>query len=164
MLRRSRGLSSGVGAAVNMDPIEGLRQTGSQFMQLARVIAGQRAQQPCASGRKPQQHAAAVFWVLRAQQQSLALRPVDQFDHAVVALAKAAGCVGDCRRRPCGRTRYLQQKLMLLRLQADCLCRILAELQEAPQLEAEIGEGGEQGIWNGEAGSGIHSYIVLRCI
>ncbi len=133
-------------------------------MQLARVIAGQRAHLPCASGGEPQQHTTAVGWILRPPQPSLALRPVDKFDHAVVAQAEAAGRVGDggCRAR--GRTRYLQQELVLLGLQADCLRRALAKLQEAPQFEAEISEGGEQVVWDGRVGSRAHIYIVLRYV
>ena len=101
---------------MGMDALEGLRETGSEFVQLPRVIVRERAQQPLAPACEPQKHTAAIGRILRAPQQSLALRPVDQLNDAVVAQAEAPGCVRNGGGRGRGRTRYLQQELMLLGL------------------------------------------------
>ena len=50
------------------DTFESLCQTGSEFVQLPRVIVCQRAQQPLAPAREPQKHTTAVCRIFKAPQ------------------------------------------------------------------------------------------------
>ena len=51
------------------------------------------------------------------------LRPVDQFDRAVVLETEPVGRIGDCYRSSFGSTSNLEKQLVLLRLQAGFLSR-----------------------------------------
>lgn len=126
------------------------------------VLAREACQERLAFACQAQDGAAAICRVFFARQETFPLGAVDEFDGAVVLDAQSLGHVGDGDGRALGRAGYLEQKLMLLRLKARCQSGLLAEVQEAPQLEAELGERAEE-----ESGMSIkagvgHIYIVSR--
>ena len=85
-------------------------------------------------------YAPAILGIGSAEQQSFFHRAIDQLNGAVVVQAQTRGGIDDAdghaRRRPC----HLKHQLMLLRVQPDSICRLLAELQEAAQLISKLGK------------------------
>jgi hypothetical protein len=83
---------------------------------------------------------ARVVGIRRPLHQSLVLRPVDQFHHAVVAHLKAIGELA--YQRPVASRVSLdrQHELVLLGCDAVTAHRLLAEPQVAPDAEAQTGQ------------------------
>jgi hypothetical protein len=132
----------------------------SHFVQFSRMFTRQLLQNLSPFAREAQNGSAFVFLIRSSLDQIFPLRPVDQFDGAVVLEAEPAGGIGDCHRRSLGSSSNLQQQLMLLRLQTCFLCSTFAELQKAPQLVPKISQGVQQTI--GVFRLNSHKYIVTR--
>jgi hypothetical protein len=77
-----------------------------------------------------------------------------------VAHAETLGCIADRGRGTVGRSRDLQEELMLLRLQAELLRCVLAELEEQAELMTELGEGSELGQGCGGCSVGSDGLII----
>ena len=114
-------------ARVHLYPPQCSHQPRSHLVQFARVLASKLLQYLPPLARKPKDRPALVFFVCSSLDQIFPLRPVNQFNGAVVLQPEPAGRIGDCYRRFMGRTRNLEKKLMLLRLKARLLRRALAE-------------------------------------
>jgi hypothetical protein len=117
-----------------------------------------------ALSRDAKQRAALVDTVDGAREKAFALGAVYKFDCAVVLEAEALSGVGDGDLGAVRRAGYLQEKLMLLRLQSCTGCGSLTEMEKAAQLVAEIGEGAEKREIGIELFYGVHIYIVSRHI
>ena len=114
--------------------------------------AGEPAQNLPAFGREVQNRAPLVAGIGFPGKKAFAGGAVDQLDGAVVPEAKALGGVGDGDRGALRRAGHLEQQLVLLRLQSDLRGGRLAELEEAAQFVAEVGQGAEERV-------GGHLYI-----
>jgi len=110
--------------------------------------------------RKPENGAALVVLVGRSLDEFLAFRAVNQLDGAVVLQPEAAGCIGNRDGGSFSGAGNLEQKLMLLRMQACVDRRIFAELHELTKLESEISQRAEQMV--GMVYFIFHIYIVSR--
>ena len=128
------------------DSAEGCGETGRLIVELAEVIAGEAIEEAFAFRGEAKENAAAVGGVRGAAQEALVLGAVRELDDAVVAKAEALGGVGNGGRGAVGGTGDLEQELMLLGMEADGGGGGFAEVEEAAELEAEVGEGGEQGV------------------
>ncbi len=87
-----------------------------------------------------QLHAAVVLLVLIPCDQSSLAKTVDQFDGAMVADAQALRQIADSHRRLARKSLDRKQRLMLARGQAGIVRLYLAELEEAADQVAELGQ------------------------
>jgi len=101
------------------------------LVQFARVFAGKLLQDLPPLAREAQDGAAFIFLVCSSLDQIFSLRPVDQFNCAVVLQAEPICRIGDCDRCFVRRTCNLEKQLVLLRLKAGLLGRALAEQEKA---------------------------------
>lgn len=86
------------------------------------------------------QDGARVSGIGGAADGTAALQAIDQFDGAVMLQKQAAGQFADRGRRSLRQALDGEQQLVLLRLQAGGAGLIFTELQELPQLVAELRE------------------------
>ncbi len=84
-----------------------------------------------------------------APKKTLPNSAVHQFDSAVVAEQHAGGHVRDGRFRSCGNAAHTLKKLILLMRDSGLLRRELAELKEAAQLVAKLGQTAELRLIDG---------------
>ena len=126
------------------DVIEGGGKAGGLVVELAEVIAGEAVEEALAFRSEAEQDAAAVGGVFGAAQEALMLGAVGELDDAVVAQAEALGGVGDGGWGAVGGAGDLEEQLVLLGMEADGDGGGFAEMEEAAELEAEVGEGGEE--------------------
>jgi hypothetical protein len=117
-----------------------LNQPGQQLAQFALVIGREDAQHALALRRQREPHAAAIRGVMRALQQARFFASIAEFDNAVVAQAQPLGCVRDGGFHALGSSGNLQQKLMLLGLEAGLLGALLAKQQKLAKRVAEVGQ------------------------
>jgi hypothetical protein len=117
------------------------RELRAELAQLGPVHGGQLLQPLAAAAGQPQVHAPAVVPVRLAVEQAQRHQAVDQPHRAVMPDGELRGQFAD-RRPPAGRPGADgQQRLVLLRAQAERPRGRLAEGQELPQRGAEAGQG-----------------------
>ena len=141
---------------------QGSDQSRSHFIQFARVITREFVKDLPALARHVEDSATLVVLVDGSLDQVFALGAIDQFNGAVVPETEMARGIGDGNGRAFRGTGDLEQKLMLLRLQASGDRCIFAELEEFSQLKSKFRQGGEQIIRIFEIF--LHIYIVSRYI
>lgn len=124
-----------------MNVLEGSHQAGRCLNELARVLSGKLGQDAISLAGDVEDCAAAVGGIFGAFQQVFAHAAVHQLDGAVMPEAQALGRIGDGDGSVFRRAGHLEEQLVLLRLEARFHGGLLAEEEEAAQLEAEIGEG-----------------------
>src|SRR5580704_16787213 len=98
----------------------------------------QLLQQFLSAGSKSQQHLATVRFAARASDKTLGLKPVRQFNCAVMLNLQTFGQHTDGGHVVSGQSLYHQQCLMLVRLNAGSTRGLFAEVQEAADFVAEI--------------------------
>jgi hypothetical protein len=102
---------------------------------------GQAIKHLLSTRRGSQTNAAAIREVGRTFEQTLLLTAIDQFHHGVVLQPKGFSSIGNRRRTSSGNARDRQQELVLLRMQAGIVGRILANQKKFSQLMAKRCEG-----------------------
>ncbi len=123
-----------------LDQSQRLYQARQQFAEFAFVIRRQRTQHPVALGRHLELHSAAIGGVMQPLQQTRLFTSIAEFDDAVMAQAQSFRGVRHRGLNIFGGAGDLQQKLMLLGLQAGLLGAPLAEGQELAERVAELSQ------------------------
>ena len=138
---------------------QGSDQPRSHFIQFASVIARELVKDLPALARHVEDSATLVVLVDGSLDEVFTLGAIDQFNGAVVLETEMARGIGDSNGRAFRGAGDLEQKLMLLRLQAGGDRCIFAELKEFSQLKSKFRQGGQQMIRIYE---NVHVYIVSR--
>ena len=121
--------------------LQHLRQSRSQLSQLPCMARGKPSQHFLAFSRHLQNRSALVHAIFRSRKETFSLGSIYKFNRAIVFQPQAFGRVGNGDSPPLGSSRDLQEKLMLLWMQAHFLRSAFAEVQEAAQLEAKLRQG-----------------------
>jgi hypothetical protein len=152
-----------------VDPFNALEcadKLRSKLAELVRVMVREGIEDEAALAGDDEQDAAAVLGVFGAAEQALGDGSIDQLDDAVVAQAKTLGGIGDGGGGCLGGRGYLEEQLMLLRVET-CLGRgVLAEVEKGAEVGAELCESlQEMGpVAMRRFGLIVHIYIVSRYI
>ena len=117
------------------------------------MVVGEGLQDFVAGGGEMEDDAAAVDGIAGAAEEAGFFAALTELDGGVMAEAEAFGDVGDGYEGGVGGAGDLQQKLMLLGLEASLGGALLAEVEEFAEFVAEVGEWLE----------GAHSIIVSYC-
>lgn len=141
---------------------QGSHQSWSQFVQFARVIARELVKDLPALTREAEDGAPLVLLVDGSLDEVFAFGAINQLNGAVVLQSETAGSIGDRNGSAFGRTGNLEQKLMLLRLQASCNRCIFAELEEFSEFESKLCQCDEQIVRMNDIG--LHVYISYHDI
>ncbi len=88
-----------------------------------------------------QENFAVVAGIVRAADQAMGLEPVDQLDRTVMPDQHSPGERADGRSFAARQALESEQQLILLRLEARLASRSSAEIQEAANGVAEVGDG-----------------------
>jgi len=93
-----------------------------------------------------QDRSALVGRIFRSSEETFAFGPIDEFPRTVVFQPQAFG--GVCNRDRCSLrgSRDLQEKLMLLRVQARFLRSAFAEMQKSAYLEPKFSQGSKERV------------------
>jgi hypothetical protein len=83
---------------------------------------------------------APIFGTAAALDQFFFLEPADQFDGAVMLNLQALSQIGNTATVAAARSAERKHELMVLRFDACPACRLLAEMQKAPDLIAKLGQ------------------------
>ncbi len=147
---------------MHADCLQSLKQPWRPLIQLPRMIPRQTAQNPIAPLRYSQDRVPLVIWICRTSQKALPLRPVDEFNRAIVLQAESLGGIrnGYGSRFRC--TRHLQEKLVLLRLQSGFQGCGFAEMQESSHFKAKLSQCSNERVWACNRRFRSHRYIVSR--
>lgn len=147
------------------DAAYGAQELRREVVQLVRVEGGELPEHLFAMRGDAEQNPAPVSGVFGAEEQALGDGAIDELDGAVVPEAEPLGRVGDRRFLTFRDAGYLEQQLMLLRLQAGVVRGFLAEMQKDSELVAEGGECAQEGaIARCIVRACGHPRIVLRHI
>ena len=111
--------------------LQNLRQSRSELVQLLCMTRCKPTQHILALTCDLQDRAALVRGILRSCEETFVLRPIDEFNCAIVLQPQAFGRVGYGDSRPLRSSRNLQKKLMLLWVQARFLRSAFAEMQKS---------------------------------
>ena len=146
------------------DAADGPQKSRREVVEFARVVGGKLLEHRRAVRGNGEDNLAAILWVFGADEELFSDAAVDQADSAVMAQIEALGYISDgcdgARRRACD----LQEQLVLLRMQARVERSLLAEVKEAAQVVAEVGQGAEKGFGAGFRSSlRLHICIVAGC-
>ena len=139
-LARRRVSARGVGPPGGQEEVEGRHQGRAGGAQFRAVVEREVAEFRLARGGEVDQDAAAVGVVPPAPEQPQAFEAVDQFDGAVVLQEEPLGQGADRGRDRRRETFQRQEELVLLRLQASRARGLLAEMEEAPEAIAHLGQ------------------------
>ncbi len=114
------------------DCFERLDQPRPQQIQLLQMKLRQPSEHFLAACGRPQTHTPTIVRIGCAFEQTFFSAPIDQFDDSIVLQSQGFGCIGNRRRTAIGHTGDCKQKLMLLRVQAHIVGRILTDQQKLP--------------------------------
>ena len=122
------------------------------------MVQRQLAQHSLAARRQVNQHLAVVLRAAASPCQASLLQPVKKLHGAVMLNLEPLGQVADRGWRSTGQPLHGQQQLVLLRLESRGASRLLAEMQEPPDLMTELGQSAV--LADGDAGgSPGHQFI-----
>jgi hypothetical protein len=141
------------------DVAQGFDETRRHLVQLAGVIACEATENLPPFAGDAEDGAATVTEINDALEEAFALRAINEFDSTIVFESKPCGGVGNRNDSSLRSACYLQEELMLLRMQT-CLhsCRFAKE-EETAQFEPELRKGDEQGIRH--AGRGVRQHVFV---
>lgn len=130
------------GARLRDGPAKCAKEQRPITAQHADVKARDALEERAPARGEAQKHFAAVLTAVRAVHQAARFETIRQLDSAVMTNEQATG-----KRANIGRSGILegaesQQGLMLVGFEAGAASGLLAEIKEAAQLEAEVGESG----------------------
>ena len=120
---------------------------------------GKLAQQLLAFRRKGDQHLPPILIAMVPQDRAMRFQPVNQFNHAVVAQLQTPGQFADGRLAVFRQAFNGKHQLMLLGFDPGRARLLLAEVQEAPDLKAELGQSAV--IGQGKVWIGVHSDVLI---
>ena len=143
---------------------QGFHEARSHLVEFASMIIREAAQHLPSLASCAKDGAALISRVGDALEQAFVLAAIDEFNRAVVPDAETGCGIGDGHERSFRSTRYLEQQLMLLRLQTRVKRRRFAEEEEAAQFVTEVGQSVKQEIRAGIRGLERHSYISYHDI
>jgi hypothetical protein len=136
------------------------RQFGTGAFQLRPVRQCEAAQDRPAGGSEPDPDFALVFDAGSARDRAAGLKPIHQFNGAVVLDKKTRGNLPDGGLYTCGKSLDREQQLMLLRFDVVFFCKSLAEMKELADLTPELGQVAV--LIGGKVAVIAHIYIVTR--
>jgi hypothetical protein len=93
--------------SVTVNTLQGLQESGREFVYLSRMIARKSFHNPFALACHLQDRSPAIGDIRSSHQQTFALRPVNQFNYAVMAQAESFCGKRDGHSFAIGRTRHL---------------------------------------------------------
>jgi hypothetical protein len=99
------------------------------------------SQNVAARGCKPDNHLPSIQLAGAACHVTAALQPIHQLSHAVMLELQTCGQFADGGPRSRWQAFDGKQQLILLRFQSQAPYLLLAEVQKAPDLAAELGQG-----------------------
>ena len=105
-----------------------------------------------------------ISGILCSYEEAFALRPIDEFDCAIVLQPQAFCRVGNGDDLPLRGSRNLQKELMLLWVQTCFHSRAFTEMQKAAELKTKFSQGSEKRNRAISLEFGTHIYIVTRYI
>ncbi len=114
--------------------------------------------------RNLQNSAAFVRSILCSYEKTFQLRPINEFDCAIVLQPQALCRVGNGDSLPGRGPRDLQKELMLLWVHARIHSRAFTEMQKTAELKTKFGQGSEKRIGAGKLRFRSHIYIGTRYI
>ena len=141
---------------------QGPDQPWSQFVQFARVVAGEPVKNLPTFACQAEDGAALVVLVDGSLDEVFAFGAIDQLHSAVVLEAETAGSIGDRDGRAFSSTGNLEQKLVLLRLEASGDRCVFAELEKFSKFKSKFRQCDEQMVRMNEIGR--HVYISYHDI
>ncbi len=130
-------LGSGV-VALTHNAAQSRRQFGPRTAQFLAMMQRQFGEHLLSFGSKREQHLAAVVLGPRAVDKSSPFQAIYQFHGAVVADLHAIGQFADSWTNPGRHALDRQHELVLAALQPRLFYRLLAEMEEAADLVAEL--------------------------
>ncbi len=112
--------------------------------------------------RNLQNSAAFVRSILCSYEKTFPLRPINEFDCAIVLQPQALCRVGNGDSLRGRGPRDLQKELMLLWVHARIHSRAFTEMQKTAELKTKFGQGSEKRVRAASLESTLHEYIVAR--
>ncbi len=143
--------------------LEGAHQSGASRLQFSPVMQRELPENLFSPFRQANQNLPVIFRTAGPFGQTPFLQTVEQFHRAVVLDLKALSDIADGRDASLRKTLQSQQQLVVLRLKAGRPRRLFAEMQESPDLMAELRQSSILGIRYINP-CFVHSsnYIVMR--
>jgi hypothetical protein len=151
----SRLLSGGAN-----DSRERAHQSRRRYAELFNALPGKTRKYLFRAGRQVQDHLPAVRTRPFPSEQLLALKPVHHLHGAVMTKLHALGKFANRGRAAGRKSAHRQQEQVLLRLKASAASRLLAPVQELPDLMTEFPERPE--FSRAHRFGHLKHYIVLR--
>ncbi len=115
-------------------------QSWREFYQLCHMVSRKLPKNDSSLPGYVQNGASLILRVRGPSQESFAHRAIDQFDRTIVFQTKPFGRVSDRDRGRIACTSYLQEELVLLRLQSCFDCGTLTKTQKSSHFEAKFSE------------------------